>query len=287
MKIALVYRKSVPWTTGNYIFNAFQHVKSLSLEYSDFEIFHMNPGESKFADIYFWIDSGHEEQVNTPQNKTAFYLIDCGIPSHRDNWMRKIAGRYVTLVGNWEAVHILKDFHVYMLPLGYDHTIFYPYPNSPKKWDVSFVGGRQNDGLRGQILDQVHRDEFTFHCPPGGTVHGHELREVIHASRVVLDIPPIDSTHFVGQRFYEAMGCNANVVTYSRQFPAELGRQHLYTSTIDVCEAIANALHNPQLEWGNTDRFRYINRVSEILLPILLRMVNYESDSKGVSLCRW
>ena len=231
------------------------------------------------VDYYFYTDNGCQIYPETPPERNIWWFIDSHL-SDRRSWMLDQAKKSRFVFDSTQGVGLewfkSNNINVYSLPLGF--PIDYMWNQElPKIYDVCFVGGRQSQGKRAIILNKV-REKFNLFTSEGGTVCNESLRYIINCSKVSLDIPPIEG-NFVGQRFYDNLGCQSNCVSLERELIYETTRNdykcsapYLYKDENEVYDVINHAIKHPLQthQWGNIDRFSYDARLKEFFLPIVL-----------------
>lgn len=267
MRVCVTYNNACPWTTGHHILDAFERLENEWL--GKYDVFYSHPdelGSAQEADLYFAVDSGYADYfLPLPPERTLFYSIDGYNRSYRDAWYLQIAGHCkwvfeVTRAGqDWFMDH---EINVRYSPLGFNEEMYY-YEDSPQEHQICFVGGRKDQGWRKQILDIVG-DNFDLHSP---AVHGDDLRKVINSSKCFLDIPPFEGDH-QGQRFYEGLGCCANIVTLGRSSVRAFEDPNLFYYHLDnleesLLDAIPKAMVQPREIY--TSGHTYTNRIKDIM----------------------
>ena len=268
MRVCVTFNPSTcPWTTGYHILDAFSRL-------TEHEVVHAEPhtAHEVDADLYMFVDSGHPDSLHTPPHKTIFYSIDSYLRGTRDIWYFEMASRVkwvfdVTRAGQkWfkeQGVNVLYS------PLAFNDKIYYHeddmYEMEVKPFDVCFVGGRKDEGKRKEILDIVG-DNFSLSTP---VVWAHGIRELINLSKCFLDIPPMESD-LQGQRFYEGLGCYANMVTLERPSIQGLEETNLFYYNLEDLEgsltkAISKAIVSERKIPTGPSSHTYVNRLKDIM----------------------
>lgn len=272
--LTVIGAKGVPYNQCHYYHLAAKRMFDGHVNFVDF-------GETKPpSDYYIVVDAGFTPPLDVPGERTVFIAIDSHLLDFRQNWYEQTASSckvtfYVTKGlfdrPQWEG----KSFYMQLAyPLDYLW-----WEDSPKSFDVCFVGGRQNDGLRGQILKKV-RENFNVCFLDNGAspvVCNELLRYVINGSKVSLDISPMES-NYLGQRFFDNVGCKSNCVALYREELASLSAfnywdaPYLFWGVEDVCEVIHKAISYPlkPSDWGDISGHSYDSRLKNTILPQLL-----------------
>lgn len=235
------------------------------------------------CNYYFWTDSGCCHRIETSKEKTIFYAIDSHIRNDHDQWYLEIGRncKYVfdaTTNGDGIGWFAANGITAHNMPLAYSQDYFW-YENLPNKYDVLWCGGRQHDGLRGQILDVVRKSfklsEFDSHSNP--FIYNDSLRTAINSSRVVLEISPLEGNYF-GQRFWENLGCQSNCVSLDRPIvremfsPPDVCGPVLFSNPDNAVDMIHYALgcRLEKKHWGDITKHTYDQRLKDYFLPIVL-----------------
>jgi hypothetical protein len=175
------------------------------------------------ADVYLYVDSGHEYYITTSKEKNFIYSID----SYQNQMELYNKGNY-TRLSWWLYVreNVSMVFDAFMqgyqwfdkqgikciyISMGYDDSIFKKPTDLPKPYDILFIGGRKSEGLRGKILDIVG-SHCKLYTPQ---TYNQGIMDAMAQCKTFLDIPPVESD-MLGQRFYEGYAMEVPMISQER-----------------------------------------------------------------------
>lgn len=271
-KSLTVITTGAPWNQSRYISLALMRIWR---EIGPVEVVELG-SKLPNTDYFFLTDAGCTHGIDWPLNKTFFWAIDSHLRTYRDSWFLDIGKNCLAVFDSTggDGIKFFAENNIvaHNLPLGYPLDYMW-YENPTKKYGVLWCGGRRFDGLRGQILNIV-RNNFQlieFDSNSHQPIYNDGLRHFINKSKVFLEIPPIEQNYF-GARWWEGIGCRANMVSMWRPIVSDFTHPHyFYKENLEVSliNAIKTAIDYPRIILGDIDKFSYDGRLKEYFLPVI------------------
>lgn len=206
MRLALIYNKENDSTLGAYIEKV---LKEAGINHTHFWTNNAEKIPSGYS-LYFRIDHGdYKYDISDNLHPAVFYVVDTHLKKPYRKIKRQVQHYDIVFCAQKEGAEKLKKelrIDTQWIPLGCD-TQIHKKIDSPKKYDIGFVGSEARKFPRGKLIDLIRKKYPNSYL---GGADFRKMSEIYSSSKIGFNY---SISNDINMRIFEIMSCGTLLLT--------------------------------------------------------------------------